>query len=67
MHLKLKTRIKYYFYKLKVINREPINRKFKIIEAKIIKIIFKIFKGHLKYIVFNIAPIKQYKIILKIP
>jgi hypothetical protein len=53
MHLKLRTKIKYYFYKLKIINK-----KFGVIKAKIIKIIFKMPKRHLEYIIFNIAFIK---------
>jgi len=64
--LKLKTRIKYYFYKFKIINKEFINKKSGIIKIKIIKIILKISREYLKYIIFNIIFIGQYKIILEI-
>ena len=50
--------IKYYFYKLKIINKKFINKKSRIIKIKIIKIILKISRKYLKYIIFNIIFIK---------
>jgi len=54
----LETRIKYYFYKFKVINEKFIDRESGIIKIKIIKVIFKISREYLEYIIFNIIFIK---------
>jgi len=54
IYLKLGVRIKYYFYKLKIINREFINGKSGIIKTEIIKIILEISGEYLEYIIFNI-------------
>jgi len=54
IYLKLGTRIKYYFYKLKIINGKSIDKESRIIEIKIIKIILEIPGEYLEYIIFNI-------------
>ena len=52
------TRIKIIFYKLLIVNKEVINNNKGIVNVKIKRLIIKIFKGHLKFINFNIIIIK---------
>jgi hypothetical protein len=58
IYLKLGIRIKYYFYKLKIINGKFIDEESRIIEIEIIKIILEIPGEYLEYIIFNIIFIK---------
>ena len=55
---KINIKVKIILYKLLIINKEVINNNKGIINIKIKGLIIKIFKGHLKFINFNVIFIR---------
>jgi hypothetical protein len=63
---KINIKVKITPYKLLIINGKVINNNKGIVNVKINELIIKMFKGHLKFINFNIVIIRRYKVILKV-